>query len=209
MRDLFSHGSVPISTVSQMQVRLHWTLPVGLVLFGGLSWPRTGAVLVVLVVHSLAQVWAVRSMGARVLRLTLTGLGSHCTWRTTVGASGLGFIAWSGVVAQGILLLLWAAWRVATGFAAPAWLLSVDEGLLVVNAALIALNLLPVPGLEGELAWSSLRTERRAPPHARPRPAVAPDPEQEARRAETERIFRKMLDQMLPPSRVDKPRDED
>jgi hypothetical protein len=82
-------------------------------------------------------------------------------------------------------------------------------------------NLLPIPGLDGADAWAWVRESRRReqgtaevrrPPPRRPRPAPERDPEAErqeaARQAEVERVFQKMLQELLPPSRVDR-RDED
>lgn len=190
------------------QLFLHWSAPLMLVLVGIGAPTRAMGLLVVWLVHTLGHVWALRGLGARAHGVRVNGLGGECAWDATLGHSGLAVVAWSGVAAQGVLLICWVAVRVVTGFAGgPLWA-GLDDALLLANAGLIVLNLLPLSGLDGADAWSLLlspKVEVRRPP----RPPARPDPEELRRRAETERIFAKMLDELLPSSSVDRRDDED
>lgn len=194
-----------------VQVHLHWTVPVVLLLFAGLEPARWLGLFAVWLVHLLGKTWAVRGLGGRVHAVWLSAAGAQLSWKETFGVHGLAVVAWSGVGAQGILLLLWAAARFATGFPEGAWYGGLDDTLLSANAAMIAFGLLPLPGFVGQEAWSLLFAARGAKsrPDGRRSRRAAVDPEAEKRREETERIFQKMLAELLPPSRVDRPKDED
>ncbi len=212
MSEVFKHGYWDLGNIGEVQVRLHWTLALGLLLFGGLSVAGSAAFVAVLLVHAFGQAWAVAVAGGRAKKLAFTGVGSIVGWKNTVGASGLVLIAWSGVGAQAVLLVLWGLLRLATGLDSAPWLTQLDVGLVLVNGGLIVVNLLPISGMEGQAAWFFFghRPQFKAPVHKPKRRSPAPLSEEEIqRREETERIFAKVLQELLPPSTIDQPRDED
>jgi hypothetical protein len=211
VREVFNHGYWHLGAVAKVQVRLHWTLALGLLVFGGLSLAGTAAFVLVLVVHALGQIWAVSAAGGRAETLSVTGIGTIVGWQDTVGASGLVLIAWSGVGAQGLLLIMWVGLRLIGGFGPAPWLTQLDIGLGLVNIALVVVNLLPMPGLEGEAAWFFFRREPQfRPPKKKRKPPPGPlSGEEILRREETERVFAKVLEGLQPPSTIDQPNDED
>ena len=217
MPSLLTGGFFTVLRVDGVPLRVHWSLPVGMALALGLDPVAWVAYVGVVLIHELGHVWAVRGLGARVDEVGLSGFGGYCRWRGSVTTSGLGVIAWSGVGAQAVLLLTWLALWLAVGApAGPSWA-AAHHVLVQLNLLLIALNLLPIRGLDGADAWAAAREawrRRRGVANLRPRrPRAEPMTPEEAkeeaeRQAEVERVFQKMLQGLLPESRVDR-RDDD
>lgn len=207
MHDVFETGHVRLFTLGRVQVHLHWSFVLMLGIFSLLSWVHAAAVCAVLMTHALAQLWVTDQVGGQPRRCILTGIGGRAQRQATVGAEALGVIAWSGVTAQVLLVLAWLVVRWVFNLKLQSWVGAVDDGLVYANLCLVVLNLLPLPNTEGHAAWSALSNP---PPPAPPRHSwpTKLSPEELARRAETERIFRKMLDELLPPI-TDHSRDED
>jgi Zn-dependent protease len=153
-------------------VRVHWSLPLGALLFGrGRLAPGfwLGFFLVVLI-HEIGHARVVRRQRARVLSIDLHGLGGECSWQGDVSAMGRARIAWGGVQAQFVALVLASIAVGLFGEPRPPFVADLASAFTTANVWLIVLNLLPVPPLDGAEAWKllpllrqqHLRRKRRA-----------------------------------------------
>jgi len=166
-------------------VRAHWTLPVGALVFGqGRFVPGfwLGFFLLVLV-HELGHAVLVRRYRQRVVSIDVHGLGGVCRWSGATIESGTleGFpsppamvrgeqsspahhasaierakIAWGGVLAQAVALV---GAHVALAFAGPpesAFAAQLAAVFTTTNLWMIAINLIPMPPLDGAEAWKLL-----------------------------------------------------
>lgn len=149
----------------------HWSLPLGALVAGGLELKPVAwlGFLVIVLVHDAGHALLARLTRQRVVAWELTGFGGACRARGSAGAAERAFVAWGGMLAQVSLAL--GVWGLT-------WLFGRPEGeqaqvfvgaLTETNLWLCALNLLPIPPLDGALAWGIFRhfgatwraTERR------------------------------------------------
>jgi Zn-dependent protease len=147
-------------------IKLHWSIVLGLLVFGGLRWSPGFFVAYpcLVLVHELGHAALVRRCGHRVVSIEVTGLGGACHWSGNASAFEESLIAWGGVLAQLVVFgatLLWLSavppsssfgWQMAATFTHT-------------NLWLVAINLLPIPPLDGARAWGIFRAfrERGAP----------------------------------------------
>jgi stage IV sporulation protein FB len=155
MRRLRS-GFLTIGRVLGAAVRLHWSLPLGAVLFTGLR-VAPGAwlgFLVLVLVHELGHAVAASRSGLRVTTVDAHALGGVCRWEGYPTPKQRAFVAWAGVIAQAALGLSTLALLGAVGWPAGAFGVDLVHALLWTNLWLIGLNLLPIPPFDGAEAWS-------------------------------------------------------
>jgi hypothetical protein len=192
---VFRSGYWTLMRVRGAPVRLHWSIPVVAVVFDGFRFQPgfiLGFVLLVLL-HELGHALLVWRTGHRVIGIEVTGLGGACAWAGDATAFERSLIAWGGVLMQAALYAaVWIALRVG-GPPPNAFLWSLLSVFLGANLWLIAINLIPIPPLDGAEAWQLFQhwKRRRGPvPHGSWR-----DPGKNAQRA--------WLDQMqnAPPKR--------
>jgi stage IV sporulation protein FB len=194
---MFDRGFLTLGKLRGIPIRIHWTMPVGAAVFGGLRFAPAfwlGFFLLVLV-HELGHAFYVRRYGHRVLSIEVTGFGGLCRWSGAATPYERAAIAWGGVVAQGLLLLVALAIVVALGPPRAIWSAELAHVFVRTNLWLIGLNLLPIRPLDGAEAWPLARHvfeqlrarggpgRRPTPPRVEPRepPAARPpgpaDPE--------------------------------
>jgi Zn-dependent protease len=154
-RAMFKDGHFRLGQVGGTELRLHWSLPVGAVVFGSLRFEPILwlAFLTVIVVHELGHVALVSALGFELSGVDLTGFGGHCRFRGNADALDHALIAWGGLVAQGLLLLgtllVGAVFGRATSHAG----VLVEQAFIAINLWIIGLNLLPFAPLDGARAW--------------------------------------------------------
>jgi Zn-dependent protease len=150
-------GYFRVGRLAGVDLRLHWSVPVGALVFGSLRFEPVLwlAFLALIVVHDLGHALLVRAVGARVTGVDVTGFGGQCRWRGKADALDQSLIAWGGVLAQSVLLIatgvVVAVFGRATGHAASL----VEHAFIEVNLWILAINLLPFPPLDGARAWGS------------------------------------------------------
>lgn len=154
---LLQGGSITIAHVRGAPIRVHWTTPLGAVVFTGFSlnplvW--IGFFLVVLV-HELGHAACVRFYGYDVTSIEVNGLGGRCEWAGDPTAKQDAVIASGGVVAQAMLFLATVIVLAVTG-PMPWFLDGIAHVFLSVNAWMILVNLIPIPPLDGSRAWPLL-----------------------------------------------------
>ena len=196
-------------------VSLHWTIPVvGVALCRAdpVAWAAYAGLLLW---HVLGHAIAVQTAGARCTRWEITGFGGRCRYRTTVGARARVAIAWSGVAAQGVLLLTALLVRALVDVPRTPADVTLVHFLVTVNLGLMAVELLPLRMFDGPEAWAFLGwgLEPPEPPPQYPRRRRTDAPEGRnltpAQRAENERTFEKILAGMRASRAADRRDDDD
>lgn len=196
---MFRSGYVQIASFRGVPIRLHATVPLLCVLWGGLRFAPgmwLGALFAVLL-HELGHAALARRYRMRVTEVMLHGLGGHCAyigdptpWQRAIIASG-------GVLAQGLLFLVALPAQLALdlhvgsgGSAPPMFVRDLLSAWTYANAAILVFNLMPLGPLDGVEIWklpglwlarrrrgagkTSSRTSPKTPPttHGSPRPAT-------------------------------------
>src|SRR4051812_33738645 len=105
---MLQDGYLRVARPAGVEVRLHWSVAVGALLSARL---RLEPVLWlsffgVLFTHELGHALAVRSIGSSLLGIDVNGFGGGCRWRGNSGLVERAWVAWGGVVAQAIVLVL-------------------------------------------------------------------------------------------------------
>ncbi len=112
-----ARGYLRVARFRGSPVRVHWTTPVGALVFCGTvlgfgfapaAW---GAFVVLLLVHELGHAVVVRRCGLPVRSVDIHGLGGICRYEGHPGEVDRAKIAWGGVVAQALLLVATALLR--------------------------------------------------------------------------------------------------
>lgn len=140
----FTRGFL-VFRLRRVPVRVHWSTPGGLFVFGGLTLSPLLWIVIVgtTLVHELGHALLVRRFRLTVVSIDLHGLGGTCRWVGPATPLQAAMIAWGGVLAQ---LVVMAA---ALAFPHP-----IASLVVAVNAYLIALNLLPFEPFDGGRAWA-------------------------------------------------------
>jgi stage IV sporulation protein FB len=145
-------SSLRIVPARGVPLELHWSVPLGLLFFGrGTIGGALGAFTIILA-HELGHAAMVRARGLRNIEIVIHGLGGSCRyeggWATPLD---LALIAWGGVLAQALLLVM----AIVVGTAAPGVGLLGDflKVLILTNVGIAVLNLLPFPPFDGATAW--------------------------------------------------------
>src|SRR3712207_2838554 len=99
-------GYFRVGRLATVVLRLHWSVPVGALVFGSLRFEPVLwlAFLALILVHDLGHALLVRAVGFRITGVDLTGFGGQCRWRGKPDALEQALIAWGGVLAQTVLL---------------------------------------------------------------------------------------------------------
>lgn len=162
-----------IGAIRGVPIRVHWTMPVGALIFGGFRFAPVfwlgffGLILI----HELGHAALVRTFGHRVSSVDITGFGGLCRWSGLATPNQRSAIAWGGVAAQAVVLVLALAGLLLLG-SPTSWMGAQIVSVLVwTNLWLMGLNLLPIPPLDGAEAWPGVvRALRRGPPGRGHRP---------------------------------------
>jgi Zn-dependent protease len=149
----FDGGYLQIATVRGIPIRLHWTLPVGMLVLGGFSPAIWLAFLVLILGHEAGHALLARRYGFRVENIDVTGFGGLCRWTGSATEHQRSVIAWGGVAAQAVLLVATLAVVLVAGWP-TSWAGSAFVHVFTrTNAILMVLNLLPFAPFDGAQAW--------------------------------------------------------
>lgn len=160
---MFEKGYVRVFSWRGVPVRLHWTLPLGALLFsGGAFAPAFWLGFVVLVLlHELGHAMLVMKLRYRVMAIDITGFGGMCRWSGAATPLERSLIAWGGVLAQLGLLVVSLVLVTALPWLRWGWGAQLFSVFLWTNVYLMGLNLLPFPPLDGANAWRLIPLLRR------------------------------------------------
>lgn len=175
---MFESGYLRIFSWRGVPVRLHWTLPLGALLFSGGAFAPgfwLGFVLLVFL-HEVGHALLVMKLRHRVTAIDITGFGGMCRWTGAATPVERSVIAWGGVLAQLVLLATAFGLVVALPVLGRGWTGPLFSVFLSTNIYLMALNLLPFPPLDGANAWKLIPLLRRPGALAELKRALSPMP---------------------------------
>jgi stage IV sporulation protein FB len=155
---MFRRGYLRLGRWRGVPIKLHWSILLALVVFSRFRWSPGFFVAYpcLVLIHELGHALLVRRIGHRVVSVEATGLGGVCAWSGNATPFEEAAIAWGGVLAQLALLIaaelcLWVlpptsrfGWEVMGTFTDT-------------NLWLMAINLMPIPPLDGARAWGIIR----------------------------------------------------
>jgi stage IV sporulation protein FB len=150
-------------------ILLHWSVLLGLVWFGFRYQRIVPALLTflgffaLLLIHELGHAIAARSRNVRVFGIRLYLLHGLCSHAPPYRERDDVFIAWGGVLAQGVVLILAFVVSLILANAFPVAEQALDplfRVLILGNMFMIAFNLIPVAPLDGYRAWRVLHPLR-------------------------------------------------
>jgi hypothetical protein len=159
---MFDRGYWHVGTLRGVPIRLHWSIPLGCIVFSGFNFvPAFWVSFTFLVLaHELGHAAVVRWFRHRTLSVDVTGFGGLCRWSGHASPFERSAIAWGGVLAQAAILL--PTYLLVTFLGAPTnpHVSQVVYAFTHSNMLLIGLNLLPFPPLDGAEAWKIFRQGR-------------------------------------------------
>jgi stage IV sporulation protein FB len=161
---MFDTGYLRLFSWRGASVRVHWTLPLGAIVFGGGSIAPAfwlGFVLLV-ALHEFGHAAVALRMKQHVVAIDITGFGGMCRWTGTATPIQRSLIAWGGILVQAMLLLAALALVALVPGVLHGWTGEFVSVFLWTNLWLIALNLLPFPPLDGAHAWRLMGELRRS-----------------------------------------------
>jgi Zn-dependent protease len=151
----FKGGFLHLGSIRDVPIRLHWSMPIGAFVFGHfriIPWFWLSFFLLVLI-HEIGHAIMVWTVRAHVIAIDVNGAGGLCHWEGEVGEIGRALIAWGGVLAQLVLLAATYAWLTFIGPPRSELGAGLAMAFTETNLTLVAINLIPVPGLDGSEAW--------------------------------------------------------
>ena len=154
-----SSGYVRVGRIGRAPLRIHWTTPIGLFLFSGLSlnplvW---AALLAIMIVHEVGHALLARRYALRLESIDITAVGGVCRLEGDPTVREAAIVAWGGVLAQAALLVVTLLVRGVLHVIALGVLDGVFDMLVTSNFVLIVINLVPIHPLDGAVAWRLFR----------------------------------------------------
>jgi hypothetical protein len=166
---MFRSGYWLLGRWRSVPIKLHFSIAVGLLFFGGFRW-RPGFFLAypcLVLLHELGHAVLVRRCRHRVVSVEVSGLGGVCRWSGNASPFEEALTAWGGVLAQFVAFCAAHAWlSVQPPESAFGW--DVAWTFTHSNLWMIAFNLLPIAPLDGARAWGILRAFRERQPTSLP-----------------------------------------
>ncbi|MFO0749385.1 MAG: hypothetical protein U1F43_27515 [Myxococcota bacterium] len=139
----------------RLPIRFHWSLPVGALVLGGFElrpWFWLAFVVLTLL-HELGHAVMVWRYKKRVVALDVSGIGGTCHWRGAATPWEESAIAWGGVLAQAVVLLVTYIVGAVAGPPQHEWSWEIYGAFTKWNLMIIGINLLPIGPLDGVRAW--------------------------------------------------------
>lgn len=154
-RLVFERGYWTVTRLGGVPLRLHWSTALGALVFGGLRFAPAAwlAFLVIVLLHEVGHALVVRALRHRVMAIEVTGFGGLCRWSGAATPLERSMIAWGGVLAQAVLLVVALAVLALGGWRAVPFGGELAYTFVWTNLWLIGLNLLPFAPLDGAEAW--------------------------------------------------------
>ena len=154
---MFDRGYWHFATVRGVPLRVHWSLPVGMLLMAGFSPVSWLAFLVIVLGHEAGHALLVRRYGFHVHAIDVHGFGGLTRWVGHATPHERSVIAWGGVAAQGLLLVTTLALVIVFGWPTSWAGYALARAFIYTNLFIMALNLLPFPPFDGAEAWRLAR----------------------------------------------------
>jgi stage IV sporulation protein FB len=137
-------------------IRLHWSVPLGILVLGGAELVPAFwlGMFVLVLLHEAGHAVLARRYGLAIVSIDVHGFGGACVLAGDPTRREAAIIAWGGVIAQAALFVLAVVW----GPILPA---DLRDAWTRANLLILALNLLPIPPFDGAEAWSVFRDRWR------------------------------------------------
>lgn len=142
------------------RVHVHWSLAIGVAAIFALFRMHFLLALLaaccyygVMLLHESGHAWFARRAGARPIQIRLTAIHGWCQFESPYYERDHILIAWGGVIAQLIVALPLLLVHVLVAGPLPQAANVVIAIFGLFSLAIAAFNLLPVPGLDGAIAW--------------------------------------------------------
>ncbi len=176
---VWKKGSLRLFRLGRIPVWAHFSVPLVMLWVGGARF-APGAwlgILLVIFCHECGHAYLARLHGLRVFSIEMTGLGGVCRFEQPSSGRVEQIIAWGGVLAQ-LGLLIPALLLPAIGlWPSGPFFSDLGRALIFPNFLMIVLNLLPVPPLDGDLAWKLFRKPKWLERKSKPRGASSRQPQ--------------------------------
>ncbi len=151
----FEKGSLMIGCWQEAPVKLNWTILLSAFLFGRFEFVPFFwfAFFVLVFIHEAGHVFIIRAYQLWVDEIVIHGLGGYCRWAGEVSETKRALIAWGGVFAQIVVLIvaLITAWLF--GPARSFFQAQIYHAFIDANIFMIVFNLIPIEPLDGAKAW--------------------------------------------------------
>lgn len=159
----FAAGYLHAGHYRDAPLRLHWSLPIGMFVFTRFAVAPVAwlAFLALVLTHEAGHAALVRHYRLRVVGVDLHGIGGETHWLGRPTLRQRVAIAWAGVFAQLVAFAVVVLLNAALGPPQDAWLAEVVYVYTTANLWMMAFNLLPLAGLDGEVAWMIIPAWRR------------------------------------------------
>lgn len=170
-----NRGFWTIARLRGAPIRLHWSLPLGALVMSRFSFVPAfwlGFALLILI-HELGHALCVLYFRLGLSEIAVHGAGGYCRHQRSGSPLQEAIIAWGGVLAQLVTLLVVAVALLLLGPPTSQHVALLAYVFTTTNLWIIGFNLLPIEPLDGARAWPLFpllwqRLRRRAPERARP-----------------------------------------
>ncbi|MDJ0701548.1 MAG: hypothetical protein QNJ07_17010 [Woeseiaceae bacterium] len=169
-----------VARLAGVDIFIHWSVlamvPIAWFLVEDWAQAVTGAATLVglILVHEAGHAYFARKRNLEVLGLVVYPFIGFCTHEASEFEEDHIFVAWGGVAAQAVVLVIAAAvaWILSSlSITAPPYVYPIFLVLITLNIGLIIMNLWPAEPLDGATAWKILRVWRDKVLDRRTRPA--------------------------------------
>ena len=150
-------GYLNVLNVKNIPIRLHWTLPIGCLIIGGLNPLTWFLFCFILFIHEGGHAFLAYRRGFQVKSIDLWGMGGMCRWSGLPSQKDMSVIAWGGVIAQTCVLVMMGLVVLLFGYPAGGMLGLIIYWLVKINIFIIIFNLIPIRPLDGYEAWKLLK----------------------------------------------------
>jgi stage IV sporulation protein FB len=152
----FANGYLELGRLRGALIRVHWSMPLGALLFTRFELRPVAWLCVTLVIflHELGHAATVWACQRRVIAIDLLPIGGLCRWDgRPVTPFQRACIAFGGVWAQLLLLAVVLLVGAIAGPPAQPWTFDAQQVLVSTNLFIMGFNLLPIAPLDGAEAW--------------------------------------------------------
>lgn len=135
-------------------IRVHWSAAIGAIVFTHSLSPGAwlGFFLIILL-HECGHAWVVNHYGLQVVGIDVNACGGQCAWAGNPTAIERATVAWGGVVAQFIVFIVASILALIVNAPGGSFYYELFSELTATNLVIAALNLIPIPPLDGAEAW--------------------------------------------------------
>lgn len=159
---MFRHGYWIVGRLRGATIRLHWSILLSAVVLSRFRWSPGFFVAYpcLILIHELGHALFVWRRGHTVIGVEANGLGGVCQWDGNASPFDEALIAWGGVLAQLALYVATQLWLAFVGEPRTEFGWQMVMAFTSSNLYLIAINLIPIPPLDGARAWGIFRAFR-------------------------------------------------